>query len=219
MSQPGVIPLEHVHLKDRGLVVCDIDEVVLEYLSPFTAYLRSRGHDLLPRSFRLYGNIVETLSGEAVLDAVADALQEDFFAAQEEWQTPAALAVETLGALGRDTDVVFLTAMPPRHVAARRRLLDRLGLPFPMLATEEPKGPVVQALHRSRPLPLAFIDDIHVNHRSVQESVPDALLVHLMANPVFRAMAPDAGESIHCASDWREAERIIRAHFARPGRT
>ena len=218
MSRPDAIPLDHVQLKDRGLVVCDIDEVVLEYLSPFTAYLRSRGHDLLPRSFRLHGNIVETASGEAVVDAVVDALQENFFAAQEAWQTPAALAVETLAALGRDADVVFLTAMPPRHAVARRRLLDPRGLPFPMLAAEEPKGPVVRALHRSRPLPLAFIDDIHGNHRSVQASAPEALLVHLMANQVFRAMAPDAGDNIQCASDWRETERIIRAHFAQPAR-
>ncbi|MBD9371864.1 hypothetical protein IB238_04315 [Rhizobium sp. ARZ01] len=211
-----IFPLDHVRLADRPLVVCDIDEVVLEFLSPFAAFLNSRGHDLLPRSFRLHGNIIESATGEAAIDTVVDALQEDFFRLQEDWQTPAVLAVETLGALGRDADIVFLTAMPPRHAEARRRLLHRIGLTFPLVATEAAKGPVVQALHRSRPLPLAFVDDIHFNHLSVQGSVPEALLVQLMANQVFRAMAPDPGEKVLRATDWRHAERLIRAHFARP---
>lgn len=214
----GPAAAQRIRLADRPLVVCDIDEVVLEYLSPFGAFLRSRGHDLLPRSFRLHGNIVETATGAAALDAVVDALQEDFYAAQEEWQTPAALAVETLAALGRDADVVFLTAMPPRHAHVRRRLLDHLGLTYPMIATESAKGPVVQALHRARPLPLAFVDDIHHNHRSVQANVPEAMLVQLMANEVFRAMAPDPGQAIRRAKDWRDAERLIRAHFGCPAR-
>lgn len=208
--------LDHIRLGDRPLLVCDIDEVVLEYLSPFGAFLRSQGHDLLPRSFRLHGNIIDSGTGEAALDAVVDALQEDFFATQEAWQTPAALAVETVGALGRDADVVFLTAMPPRHVAARRRLLDRIGLAFPMVATEEAKGPVVHALHGARNLPLAFIDDIHFNHLSVQQSAPEALLVQLMANEAFRAMAPDPGANVLRATDWSHAARLIRSHFAKP---
>lgn len=208
-----IIPLDHVRLADRPLVVCDIDEVVLEFLSPFAAFLNSRGHDLLPRSFRLHGNIVESATGEVAADAVVDALQEDFFRLQEDWQTPAALAVETLDALGRDADVVFLTAMPPRHSEARHRLLHRFGLAYPLVATEAAKGPVVQALHRSRPLPLAFIDDIHFNHLSVQESAPEALLIQLMANATFRAMAPDPGAKVLRATDWCHAERLIRAHF------
>ncbi|WP_246300894.1 hypothetical protein [Mycoplana rhizolycopersici] len=213
MNAPDFMPLEKLRLADRPLIVCDVDEVVLEYLTPFTAFLRSRDHDLLPRSFRLHGNIVERGTGSVALDAVVDALQEEFFAAQEHWQTPAALAVETLMALGRDADIVFLTAMPPRHAEARRRLLQRIGLTFPMVATEAAKGPVVQALHGDRPLPVAFIDDIHYNHRSVGESVPDALLVRLMANQVFLAMAPDPGERVRCATCWNEANRLIRTHF------
>ncbi len=106
--------------------------------------------------------------------------------------------------------------MPPRHVAARRRLLDRIGLAFPMVATEEAKGPVVNALHRARSLPLAFVDDIHFNHSSVQQSAPEALLVHLMANEAFRAMAPDPGANVLRATDWRHAASLIRRHFATP---
>ena len=124
-----------------------------------------------PRTQRAlaYSRVAGSHTGTVAIDAVVDALQEEFFAAQEDWQTPAALAVETLMALGRDADIVFLTAMPPRHAEARRRLLQRIGLTFPMVATEAAKGPVVHTLHGGRPLPVAFIDDIHYNHRSVGE--------------------------------------------------
>ena len=58
-----MLDLNHIQLADRPLIVCDIDEVVLEFLTPFSNFLRSCGRDLLPRSFRLNGNIVEIDTG------------------------------------------------------------------------------------------------------------------------------------------------------------
>lgn len=213
---PATIPLDHVQLGDRPLIVCDVDEVVLEFLTPFRNFLLSRGHDLLPRSFRLHGNIVALADGAVTADDLVSALQEDFFTAQEDWQGPAELAVDTLKTLGEEADIVFLTAMPPRHEAARRRLLDRVGLDFPMVATEDAKGPVVKALHRQRPLPVAFIDDISRNLHSVRSHAPETLLLHLMANAEFRALAPDPGEGILLAQGWSDAAALIRGHWAPP---
>ncbi|MDX3929048.1 MAG: hypothetical protein QHC90_25010 [Shinella sp.] len=213
----ATVPLDHVALGDRPLIVCDIDEVALEFLTPFRNFLLSRGHDLLPRSFRLHGNIVTLPDGGVTADDLVAILLEDFFATQEDWQGAAELAVDTLTALGREADVVFLTAMPPRHEAARRRLLDRLGLPFPMVATEDAKGPVVRALHRQRPLPAVFIDDISRNLQSVRDHAPETLLVHLMANAQFRAMMPDPGDGILKATGWADAAEHIRRHWS-PGR-
>ncbi|QRM55031.1 hypothetical protein [Sinorhizobium sp. BG8] len=209
----STVTIDHIRLGDRPLVVCDVDEVVLEFLTPFREFLNSRGHDLLPRSFRLHGNIVGLIDGTITDNAVISALQEDFFADQEAWQRPALQAVETLTMLGKDADVVFLTAMPPRHEATRRRLLDRVGLTFPMVATEEEKGPVVRALHRQRSLPAVFIDDISRNLESVRAHAPDTLLLHLMANAEFRAMAPALGDGVVSATDWTHAASLIRAHW------
>jgi hypothetical protein len=209
------VDISHVPLRDRPLIVCDVDEVVLEFISPFTAFLRANNHDLLPRSFRLHGNIVSLLDGsEPDNDAIA-AFQESFFGSQDIWQTPAERAVETLDALSAEADIVFLTAMPPRHQMIRRALLDRFGLTFPMIATEEPKGPVVAQLHGRRTLPLAFLDDIQRNLLSVREHVPDCFLVTMMANADFRAFAPPPAEGVINASGWDEAAQLIRAHFTR----
>ncbi|HXV30396.1 MAG TPA: hypothetical protein VD840_08705 [Sinorhizobium sp.] len=202
-----------IPLGDRPLIVSDVDEVVLEFLTPFMAFLETRGHALIPRSFRLGGNIVDQRDGKAVSEAEAGALLDAFYAVQDQWQTPAMQVVQTLRGLSGDADVVFLTAMPPRHTAVRRSLLDVVGLPYPLLAAEEPKGPLVKRLHGERDLPLVFIDDILRNLRSVQEHAPGCLLINLMANRQFRALAPEPAAGIQVAADWPEAAKLIRTHW------
>ncbi|WP_377288356.1 hypothetical protein [Rhizobium sp. SG2393] len=200
-------------LRDRPLLVCDIDEVVLEFLGPFRRFLAASGLKLLPRSFRLHGNIVHINTGEPIPDDAVHPLIERFFEVQCDWQTPACDVAATLAALGEKADVVFLTAMPPRHHDLRRTLLNGFDLTFPMIATEEPKGPVVADLHRNRDLPLAFIDDIARNLASVGASVPQCLLVHLMADREFRALMPEPEAPVVCAEDWAGARLLVTNHF------
>ncbi|MGO8176430.1 hypothetical protein ACC764_39695, partial [Rhizobium ruizarguesonis] len=70
-----------------------------------------------------------------------------------------------------------LWADPARRAEGHlRRLLDRMGLLFPLLATEQPKGPIVNALHASRSIPVVFIDDMARNLHSVRDHVTDCLL-------------------------------------------
>ncbi|MGE6739265.1 hypothetical protein ACQKGC_03205 [Allorhizobium pseudoryzae] len=208
-----IIDLAHVRLTDRPLVVCDVDDVVLEFLMPFQRFLDSLGHRLEPRSYRLHGNIISTIDQQPLADSLVTQLILDFFEAQEDWQTPFGNAVTSLKALGMQADVVFLTAMPPRYTEMRRRLLDRLDLTFPLLATESPKGPVVRQMHGRRDLPLAFIDDMAHNHVSVADSVPECLLVHLMPQSDMHKHAPKPGPHVVQVTDWHAAEREISRHF------
>lgn len=212
---PDALDLNHIRLTGRPLIVCDIDEVVLEFLTPFRNFLRASGRDLLPRSFRLHGNVVKLDSGEPEADEATSALLEEFFTLQDLWQMPADRVAETLADLAADADIVFLTAMPPRHTGARRALLNRHGLPYPMLASEEPKGPIIKRLHDARDVPLVFIDDILRNLQSAQAHAPDCLLINLMANAQFRALAPEPGDGILKADSWTDAAAIIRTHFVR----
>lgn len=210
---PELPSLDHITLTDRPLIVCDIDEVVLEFLSPLRRFLNASGRDLLPRSFRLHGNIVDLETGEPVADGRVKPLLEDFFRQQEDWQCPAPQAVETLASLSSDADIVFLTAMSAEHTAARRALLDRHGLHYPLLASLEPKGPTIRRLHAARRFPLVFLDDILRNLQSVRAHAPECLLINMMANDDFRAMAPEPGEGIATAGSWADAATLIRAHF------
>lgn len=204
---------DSIQLGNRPLLVCDIDEVVLEFLTPFDQYLRSIGHTLLPRSFRLHGNIVAVQTGEEASNDAVSAFEHDFYAEQDNWQFPARGAVETLHELSHHADVVFLTAMPPRFHSARRNLLDRMNLSFPMVATEEPKGKVLQRLHGKREVPVVFIDDISHNLESVHTHVPNCHLLHLMANVEFRKLAPQTSDYVFQADDWTHAKQLILSHF------
>ena len=203
-----------IRLGERPLIVCDIDEVALEFIAPLRAFLRSTGLDLLPRSFRLHGNVVSLETGIAAEDGIVTARIEEFFSLHDQWQGPVPLAVETLNSLGRTADIVFLTAMPPRHSAKRRALLDRLGLPFPLLAIEGAKGPVVRSLHQNRPQPVVFLDDILHNLQSVALHEPKCLLINLIADRDFLALAPKPETPILSAADWSEAAIFIHAHFS-----
>jgi hypothetical protein len=210
-----ITDISHIILGDRPLVVCDVDDVVLHFLAPFQDYLLSVGHQLLPRSFRLTGNIV-SIKTQIVLDQPeVRKLIEAFFEAQETWQIPFDLVVDTLDTLSKDADIVFLTAMPPRYAQYRRRLLDRIGLHYPMIASEEPKGPILHRLHAGRSHPTVFIDDMARNLSSVREHVEGCLLIHMMPDSPFHQMAPKTAEGIIRAMDWPHAAELIRAHILR----
>lgn len=210
MTSDIIVGLAH---STRPLVVCDIDEVVLEFLDPLDRYLNSVGHRLHPDSFRLTGNIRSIAEDLVAAKDDVDRMQEAFFASQDRWQVPAKGVDAALRSLSKDADIVFLTAMPPRHHHVRRTLLDLHGLDFPMIATEEPKGPVVASLIGERGVPAVFIDDIIRNLGSVRTHAPGCLLMHLMANRAFRAMAPTPEDDIVIAEDWADAERLIRQYL------
>lgn len=208
-----IVDMNHIQLSDRPLLVSDVDDVVLEFLYPFESYLASLGHHLLPKSFQLTGNIVSLADQKALEADQVKQILHDFFDCQEEWQRPFGDSVTQLKQIGTMADIVFLTAMPPAYTLQRRRLLDRLGLDFPLLATESPKGPVVKALHRARPLPLAFMDDMAHNLHSVAEHAPDCLLVHIAPQSEIHRFAPETAPQVIRANDWSSACTTIIAHF------
>ena len=208
-----IVDVSHLSLTDRPLLVCDVDDVVLEFLTPFEGFITSLGHRLIPRSYRLHGNIQSTLDDRPLADDQVTQLIQDFFAAQEAWQRPFGDAVHTLKRLAEEADVVFLTAMPPRYTQMRRRLLDSLDLTYPLLATESPKGPVLSQIHAGRDLPVAFIDDMVHNHQSVAAALPDCLLVHLMPQSEMHRHAPKPSANVLCAQDWLQVENFLLTHF------
>mgnify|MGYP001829214945 CR=1 FL=1 len=202
-----------LRFRNRALIVCDVDEVALEFVNPFNAFLNAIGFELLPRSFRLTGNVVALEDGSAAEREKVQELLDGFFASQMDWQTPTDGVETALANLSDIADIVFLTAMPPRHFEVRRSLLDRHNLPYPLVATMDAKGPLIEELHDGRDHPVIFIDDLVHNLHSAQKHVPHAFAINYMSNDRFRAMAPHPGMDVAQAEDWVEIERIIRHHI------
>jgi hypothetical protein len=193
----------------RPLLVLDVDEVVLEFVRPFLNFLETHGLEHRLTSFRLHGNILDRASGAAIEDGRVSQLIDDFFAAQHDWQTVAEGAAEVIADLAAGAEIVMLTAMPHRHRAKRRALLDRLGLTYPLLTTEAPKGPAIRLLRGEHPRPVAFVDDIPHNLISVRETVADAHLFNLTTYPGLRPLLPPVPEGVPLVDDWRSAAPLI----------
>ncbi|WP_269929544.1 hypothetical protein [Aminobacter sp. HY435] len=189
----------------RPLLVLDVDEVLLEFMSPFMRFLGTQGFEFLARSFRLTGNIVDIKTGTPVTQEAVTALLDGFFHAQRDWQTVAQGAAEAVAAIAASAEVVMLTAMPHRHRAIRRQHLDALGFPYPLLTTETAKGPALRQLRGQHARPVAFVDDIPHNLVSVREAVADAHLFNLMAYREMRPLLPPMPDGIIVADDWTEA--------------
>ncbi|RJT32063.1 hypothetical protein D3227_27015 [Mesorhizobium waimense] len=203
--------IEELAADDRPLLVLDVDDVVLEFIRPFPHFLKSRGFGLTLASFRLTGNIAETASGRLIEQQEVSELLGEFFDAQADWQSITDGAAEALSTLGGRAEIVLLTAMPHKHRAVRRAHLDALGLPYPLLTTEMAKGPAVAKLCGKKGRPVVFVDDQPSNLASVQSSVADAHLVHLMADNSLRAFLPPAADGVIVVEDWRDAAPKIAA--------
>lgn len=195
----------------RPLLVLDVDEVLLEFVRPFTGFLNSQNLALKTTSFRLHGNVVELASGTALANERVTELLAAFFEVQGEWQTAAERAAPAIAGLTEQVEIVMLTAMPHRHHGKRRAHLDTLGFPYPLVTTEKAKGPAIRKLRGEHPRPVAFVDDIPHNLVSVQTSVPDAFLFHLMMHPEFRAMLPPLPAGVVAVEDWDDAVTKIAA--------
>ena len=201
----------------RPLVAVDVDEVVLQFLSPFKSFLKANGHELVLETFSLNGNVTCLETGEKVSDSQVGALLAAFYDAQEDWQIPFEAARETLEGISEIADVLLLTAMPPQHRPARRRLLARHGFRFPLIASEEPKGEVLRKLCNNNPPLLIFVDDMLYNCRSVADCLPEALTINLLINDDYRAMAPKTESPSVVATGWEHADRLIRRHIGENG--
>lgn len=189
----------------RPLLALDVDEVVLEFLRPLAGFLDVQGLELRAKSFHLHGNVFDRQTGCAVEDERVSAMMEQFFLVQDEWQTAAEGAADALAPLAEKAEIVMLTAMPHRHRARRRALLDQLGFPYPLVTTERAKGPAIRLLRGNHLRPVAFVDDLANNLVSVRTSVADAHLFHLMAHAGFRALMPPLPDGIVPVKNWREA--------------
>lgn len=91
-------------------------------------------------------------------------------------------AADHLANLSALCDIVILTNIPHDFADRRRSQLMDHGLPYPMVSSSGPKGPVLRAIRQSGPQKMVFIDDISHHHASAAKHVPDCLRIQFIAN-------------------------------------
>jgi hypothetical protein len=190
---------------NRPLLICDADEVLVQFAAAFKNYLQERGWNLTFETFALHGNIRHIETGEPAAGRIVSTLLAGFFEDAVETCLPVPGAVNALAHLSQHADVIILTNVPDAQRARREKSLASLGMAYPVFSNEGPKGPRIAELIAGRAHPIAFVDDIPHHHASVAELANRVHRLHLVADPQLRTLLPKAPDAHARIDDWHEA--------------
>ena len=199
----------------RPLVVTDCDEVLLHMIVHYRDWLGEE-HAV---DFDLSGaNFMEAMrhrdTGEVLAQERIWELLNGFFDTEMHRQTPIAGAIEALGTLAEEADVVVLTNLADHRRDDRVRQLAAHGLHIPVYTNQGPKGPALKAiLEQYRPTRALFIDDIAFHHASAAENLPHVTRLHLVGEPLVAPHVPCGLKQGHAHAridTWAEALPWLR---------
>jgi hypothetical protein len=191
-------------MSERPLLICDADEVLVQFASTFETYLGEQGFSIHFASFALSGNIRAIATGELASRKQVSQMVDDFFADRVEACPPVAGAVEALNTLADYADIVVLTNIPAAQEARRAAALAGYGMAYKVYSNEGPKGPAVKALAGAR-RKVAFVDDMASHHQSVAEIIAPVHRLHLVSDVRLRPLIPAAPYAHARIDDWHAA--------------
>jgi len=214
MTTHTQVEIESLELDARPLIICDVDEVVLQFVAAFERHIVRQGFRLDARSFALFGNIKRCADDSAADDDEVGDLLRAFFATETDRMDLVPGALDALAALSALAQIVFLTNIHAPYFQARLDNLQAHGLSYPVLPNEGPKGPAVKRLSAGVTAPVFFLDDSPSNIRSVLSEAPHAHVIHFMADDRYLRLAePMEGVRLK-TGQWDEAQRFIEATIA-----
>ncbi|MDP2618909.1 MAG: hypothetical protein Q8P46_01825 [Hyphomicrobiales bacterium] len=215
MNLPTHATVDSLELDPRPLVICDVDEVVLQFVAAFERHIVRHGFRLDPRSFALFGNIKRGGDDSVADDAEVGNLLRSFFAAETSRMDLVPGALDALRALSERAQIVLLTNIHATHFKARLENLRAHGILYPVVANEGPKGPAVASICTLLAAPVFFIDDSPSNIRSVVREAPHAHVIHFMSDSRYLQLAePIEGVRLR-TGQWDEAQSFIETVIAR----
>ena len=194
----------------QPLVVCDVDEVVMHFLSALEDFLGDNGLWLDPASFALNGNVRRRRGNDPVPAAELGDLLTRFFRERARKLEPIEGAHAALASLARKAQVVLLSNIPAAFRDDRLANLAAHGFDYPLVVGQGPKGFAVKTMIESHEDLVVFIDDVPGYVASVAEHCPTVKLVHFLQDRRFgRHVGP-----LDCApfrtDNWREAHDHIQ---------
>ncbi|MEQ9638980.1 MAG: hypothetical protein RIM84_03070 [Alphaproteobacteria bacterium] len=208
---------ELVLAPDRPLIVCDADEVLLQFVRGLEDFLHAQDMWLDLTTYALTGNI-KRRADDAVVEATeVQSLLGAFFDQRTGHLEPVDGAAAALSALSERAQVMVLSNVPLPQRPIRRATLARHGMDYPVVANIGAKGAALAALAADIAAPVVFIDDIPRQHDAVAKLAPEVIRLHFVADPrLARLIAP--AESAHARhDDWAAARAYIEGHLAEHG--
>ncbi|GHB48447.1 hypothetical protein GCM10007094_42130 [Pseudovibrio japonicus] len=193
------------------LLICDVDEVLLHFIPHLERYMNARGIYFREAVYRLTENMFHTETGKNLPDHECLKIIYEFFESEVSKQEAVPHAAAQLKRLSKHCDIVILTNLTgDQNKSAREDLLKSIGIDYPLVTNQGPKGGAVAALCAERDgHPIIFVDDSPTNIVSVGKSVPHVQLVHFVADPRFFATAEDLPNVALKSNCWLETGDFI----------
>lgn len=199
--------------RSEPLIICDADEVLIEFVRPLERFLEQEGFRLDLKSFQLTGNVRNAATGAAASQEQVSTLIGRYFDEKVDTAVPVEGACEAVTALGAKARLVVLTNVGEAHRARRAAALRQAGLDLPVLANRGAKGPAVARIVDRHRAPIVFIDDLPPHHASVAEQAGHVYRLHFVADPRLARLV-DAAEHAHSRFDrWPSGVAHILDHL------
>lgn len=194
----------------RPLIVSDCDEVLLHMLAHFRDFVdEEHAVDFLWEGGSFANSMRSRESGAILSDEEMWRLLNLFFDTEMDRQTPIPGAVEAIGTLAEQANVVVLTNLKDHRMERRALQLAGHGIRARVFTNQGPKGPALKAiLEEYRPSRAIFIDDIAQHHASVAEDAGHVGRLHFVGEPAIAphvSCAFTAGHAHARIDNWAEA--------------
>ena len=193
----------------RPLVICDADEVLLQFVAGLERFFERQKLYLDLTSFRIHGNVKHQDTHEPVADDQVTKLIADFFATGTRHLEPVPGAAAALKDLSDRAQIVVLSNLPETSRDARIENLTEHGMAYPVIAGKGLKGPVIRDLIAGFEHQVVFIDDLPPNISSVAKDAPHVNRLHFIADPRLARLMPPCPDAHRRIDEWPAAAHWI----------
>ncbi|WP_120635264.1 hypothetical protein [Ruegeria sp. EL01] len=182
-----------------NLVICDVDEVVLQYFTYLKKQLNPAQFALEPDGFDL--KIKDLNTGQWLEQEKSDQISDEILLKVVSTQEAISGAIRCLTQLSENYEIVFLTNVREEFLELRKDCLKRHGLPFCVVENVGGKGHSVSRIIQDiRPERVSVIDDSIRQLINIRKHVPDVDLVRAVLTTETQSTAEN--DQFHEASTW-----------------
>lgn len=197
-------------VRDRPLVIVDVDEVLGLFMQGFGAFVAEHGYELRLERFALFQNLYRPGAAEHLDVAEGRRLFEEFFRIGCGELEPAPGAVEALARLKPKAEILILSNAPAQAEQLRGDWLKKHGLPHTLILSSGPKGPITAGLTAQTSGKTVFIDDLLSNLDSVADHSPRTARFQHVADLRLRPLAPRSDRHPRI-DDWTALGEAVEA--------
>ena len=201
----------------RPLIAVDVDEVLVVFVEHLSRWMQGIGFEMRLLSYQLEGSMFPAGSDVPLPFGDCIAMIRRFFDEQVESQQAIPGGIEALGRLAGDAQIVILTNVPRHATEGRRKNLDALGVPFPLVVNQGGKGRAMAWLAHMAQAPCGFVDDSVTQIESVAKWVPDAVRVHFAWAEFINRVFPECEHATARVRSWDDAEQALRVFMKLDG--